>query len=966
MNENLASLKDILKGELYTDDLHKIIYSTDASVYRELPLAVVVPRDQDDIIKVVKFCNAHKYPIIPRAAGTSLAGQCVGSGIILDVSKYMNNIIELDTQARTVTVEPGVIRDELNAFLEPHGLFFGPNTSTANRAMIGGMVGNNSCGTTSISYGVTRDYVIETEVILADGSKAVFKERSISDALAIAKSDSLEGRIYAQAIDMARDQSLLKEVKTKFPKASIHRRNTGYAIDLMLKDMSHNSLNLNKILCGSEGTLAIATKIKLALDPVPPPYESLLCIHFKDVLECMSAVKYIMDFKPYACELMDKTVLDCTKGHIQFEKDRFFLVGDPQAVLMVSFRASHISLAEEQLKQVVNLLKDHNLGYAYPIISTDVERIWDLRKAGLGLLANKSGDKAAVACIEDTAVDVEDLDNYIKEFKELMERFGQKAVYYAHAGAGELHLRPILNLKDAADRKDFYEISKASAKLVKKYQGSLSGEHGDGRVRAPFIELMYGERIYQRFQEIKSEWDINGILNPGKIVHPKSMVSDLRYEENQPDKSYETIFDFSRSKGILRAAEKCNGSGDCRKLPMAGGTMCPSYQATRDEKDTTRARANVIREILTRSNLDNPFDAEELSEVLDLCLSCKGCTAECPSNVNMTMLKAEVLYQKYKDKGFPLRARLFAGVDSVNKVSGRFSRIFNKLKDGNPVSRMLKSGIGIHPDRSLPEVAHRSLRSLLPTRKTSSGKRKKVYLFVDEFTNYNDVRQGQAALELLEALGYKVLIVDHDQSGRAAMSKGMLHLAKEYAQKNVRIFADLVSHEVPLIGVEPSAILSFRDEYPLLVDENWKEQAQELSKSTFTVEEFIYRELKSGNISPEQFHEEKKVIHLHGHCHQKALCDINEVAWILSLPKNYDVQIIPSGCCGMAGSFGYEKEHYEISMKVGETTLFPYLRNITPDALIAASGTSCRHQIKDGVRKRAFHPVEILRAALID
>lgn len=959
----IHELKDNIEGDILTDNLHKIIYATDASVYRELPEAVCIPKSNEDIIRAVRWCHTHNIPIIPRTAGTSLAGQVVGKGMVLDVSKYLNSILEVNAEEKWVRVQPGVIRDELNHHLKSHGLFFGPNTSTSNRAMIGGMVGNNSCGTTSIVYGNTRDHVLEMKVVLSDGSSATVKPCLVKEAKERARIDDALGRIYGHLLDVLSDEEIENEVNQEFPDRKVTRRNTGYALDELYASYNKGIFNPIALLSGSEGTLAITTEVKLSLDPLPADYEVLMAIHFKDVITSLKAVPLVMAHAPFACELMDKTILDCTKGQLTYAQDRFFLEGDPAAVLMVSFRADSIEKATEKLSILETELKQAGLGYSFPIISENVDRIWNLRKAGLGLLANIPGEKAAVACIEDTAVSIDILADYIKEFESLMASFGQKAVYYAHAGAGELHLRPILNLKSSADRRDFEEISRAVAILVKKYNGSLSGEHGDGRVRAPFLSLMVGERLYEEFKKIKHVFDPKNILNPGKIVEAKGITEDLRYDEDQRKITYDTKFDFSSYGGLLGAAEKCNGSGDCRKLPMAGGTMCPSYQATRDEKDATRARANTLREILTRKYDQDPFTDESLAEVLDLCISCKGCTSECPSNVNMTQLKSEVLYQKSKQNGLSLRSKAFSRVEQMNKLLGR-NHLLYLLGTSVLAETLAKGFLNIHPKRTLPELVMRSYRSKLPTSAPKAVNRS-VYLFVDEFSDRYDVEIARKSHELLVSLGYQVKYIDHVESGRAAFSKGDLDHAADCARKNVSVFADVITEQSPLIGIEPSAILSFRDEYPLIVGDDLKDKALHLKTHSYTIEEFLYDEAQKGHVRSESFTRQSGMIHLHGHCHQKALSDIKKVAFILSLPENYDVNIIPSGCCGMAGSFGYEKEHYDISMKIGETTLFPYLRAQEGEFTVAASGTSCRHQIHDGVAMQAKHPVEIFYDALI-
>lgn len=981
---NIKKLKNNLKGELHHDKLLRVLYATDASVYRELPLAVALPKNNEDLKKLIHFATKNKTSLIPRAAGTSLAGQCVGDGIVVDISKHFTKILEFNKKEKWIRVQPGVVRDELNAFLKPHGLFFSPITSTANRAMIGGMVGNNSCGTTSIVYGSTREHVLEMKTILSDGSEVVFGKMTRQEFLEKIKLETLEGKLYQHIFEILKNEKNCNNINTHFPKPTIHRRNTGYALDYLLNSEmfsdSDEPFNFCKLLCGSEGTLAFTTEVKLHLDELPLPCDVVVAAHFNSIDESLRATQIAMQHSPTACELMDKIILDCTKENIEQSKNRFFVEGDPQGVLMVEFRGESILEAENQANKLIKDLKNKNLGFAFPIIPSEkTKQVWQLRSAGLGLLANIPGDKKAVACIEDTAVAIEDLPEYIAAFSEMMKGFGQRSVYYAHAGAGEIHLRPILNLKKSEDVEQFFQISKASAELVKKYNGSLSGEHGDGRVRAEFIPLMVGEENYQLFCNIKYTWDSNNIFNPGKIVDAAPMNSSLRYESEvlrssrlgaSPKQELRSTFDFSNEGGILRAAEKCNGSGDCRKLPISGGTMCPSYQATRNEKDTTRGRANTLREFLTKSEKENPFDHPEIKEVMDLCLSCKGCTSECPSNVDMSSMKAEFLHQYYQTNGIPLRARAFAYINEINRLGSFFPKIYNFFLTNSFFSGLVKSVLGVAKKRSLPTIHSTSLRKWYSkpchgwNRDTAAGSKETVYLFCDEFTNWNDTEIGIKSLKLLTALGYEVKMVEHPESGRAAISKGLLNRAKKLAQQNVSIFSKIINDKNPLIGIEPSAILSFRDEYPRLVKKSERDNAKELGKHCYMIDEFISNEIKKGKITSDFFTNEKKDILLHGHCHQKALSNIEETVWLLSLPENYSVEVIPSGCCGMAGSFGYEKEHFEVSQQVGNLVLFPKVKNAKPEVEIVAPGTSCRHQILDGTGRKVKHPVEILFEAI--
>ncbi len=974
MNEQLKLLADSLEGELHYDRLMRILYATDASVYRELPTAVALPKTVEDIKKIIAFASANNLSIIPRSAGTSLAGQCVGAGIVVDISKYMNKILEINPEEQWVRVQPGVIRDQLNAALKPFGLFFGPNTSTANRCMLGGMVGNNSSGTTSIKYGTTRDHVLELKTVLSDGSEATFHELTEQAFLDKTIGNTLENKIYQQIHTMLSNPKNQENIRREYPDPSIHRRNTGYAVDVLLETEPFGGgepFNFCKFLAGSEGTLAFTTEIKLHVDLLPPPHDVVVAAHFESMSDCMEAVLIAMEYEPYACELMDKIILDCTKDNLEQQKNRFFLHGDPQAVLMIEFRGKTLQAAESIADQMIENMRLAKLGYAFPkVYAPKTKNVWDLRSAGLGVLSNMPGEAKAVACIEDTAVALKDLPAYIADFTKMMEGFGQKSVYYAHAGAGELHLRPILDLKKTKDVRLFHDITESTAKLVKRYNGSLSGEHGDGRVRAEFIPLMIGKENYALIQQIKQTWDAQNIFNPGKIVNAIPMTESLRYEPEVVPRKYDTVFDFSDSDGILGMAEKCNGSGDCRKLSLSGGTMCPSYRATRHETETTRGRANALREILTRdAHLENPFNNEELKQVMDLCLSCKGCTSECPSNVDLSTLKAEFLHHYYQANGVPLRAKAFANINRLNALGAIFPSLSNAVLNGKLTSSILKKVLGVAPARSLPALAAMPLKNWfkkykkrLPT--NSVAAKGKVYLFADEFTNFNDAHIGQKAVELLTKLGYEVEIPKHEESGRAALSKGLLPMAQAFANKNVELLKDIVSANTPLIGIEPSAILSFRDEYPRLVDKKLKSAALELKKHIFLIDEFLKKEVEKGNITSEQFTQAERKILLHGHCHQKALSNVSDTAWLLSLPQNYEVQIIPSGCCGMAGSFGYEKEHYEVSMKIGEDVLFPAIRAAN-GSTIAAPGTSCRHQIMDGTNKAAKHPVEILWEALI-
>jgi len=993
MKEKLQQLATQLKGDLYFDDTMRILYATDASAYREMPLAVAIPGNIDDLKQLILFARKEKTSLIPRAGGTSLAGQVVGNGIVVDISKNFTKILELNKEEHWVRVQPGVIRDELNMFLKPYGLFFGPETSTANRAMIGGMVGNNSCGSNSVVYRSTREHLLEVKALLNDATEAEFKAFNIDEFHAKCEGDSLEANIYKRTRGLLSNYENQVEIRKEFPKKSIERRNTGYALDVLLESSPFTAgsedFNFCKLIAGSEGTLAFLTDIKLNVVPLPPKETGLLCVHFNTIDESLRANLIALKYKPSASELIDHYILECTKDNIEQRKNRFFVQGDPGAILVIEFSKENREEIVKTAQQVETEMRAAGLGYHFPLLfGDDTKKIWTLRKAGLGLLGNLPGDEKAVPVIEDTAVDVNDLPAYIREFNEILKNYDLYSVHYAHAGSGEIHLRPIINLKTKEGNALFRKIAEEIATLVKKYNGSLSGEHGDGRLRGEFIRQMVGEKNYQLMREIKYTFDPENIFNPNKIVDTPSMNTMLRYEPGQQTPKLNTVFRYY-NQDVLQHAEQCNGSGDCRKTHLSGGTMCPSYMATRNEKDTTRARANVLREFLTRSNKMNRFDHEEIKDVMDLCLSCKGCKSECPSNVDMAKLKAEFLQQYYDVHGVPFRSKLIANFNSSSKLGATAPSIYNFLMTNKGISSVLKKFSGFAVERSMPtmwkmtlrnwykkhkrelekeRIEQRTVENELRAEQTINDKRQtinKVYFFCDEFTNYSDTEIGIKAILLLEELGYEVIIPEHEESGRAWLSKGLLRDAKKIANKNISLLSSLITNKTPLVGIEPSAILTFRDEYIDLADDDKFESAKQLAKNVFTIDEFIANEIENGKIKSTQFTTEKRSVKLHGHCQQKALSSVAPTVKLLSLPANYSVEIIPSGCCGMAGSFGYEKEHFEISMKIGELVLFPAIRNQNENVITASPGTSCRHQIKDGTGRIAKHPVEVLYEALV-
>jgi FAD/FMN-containing dehydrogenase/Fe-S oxidoreductase len=968
----LNSLKETLEGDIKYDLITKTIYATDASDYKEQPVAVAWPKGVSDLRKILSFSSEEKIGVTIRAAGTSLAGQVVSSGIIADISRYMNRILEVNREEMWVRVEPGVVLDELNMYLRPYGLFFGPETSTSSRCNMGGMAGNNSCGSHSLVYGSTRDHTIELKTLLSDGSVANFGPVDKNTFDKKCRQDNLEGKIYRNIKEILDDPENQKSIREGYPDPRIPRRNTGYALDLLLDSevfdsRSGKQFNFCRLLAGSEGTLAVTTEIKLNLVPLPPAFKTLVCVHHREREEAFQANLVVLKFKPTAVELTDDRILELTKDNLSQKNNRFFIDGEPGAIMMVEFARDSLEEVESVTAEMIKALKEAGYGYSYPVVrGSDMAKAWELRKAGLGVLGKMKGDGRTVSLVEDTAVRVEDLPAYMDDFARLLAVYGKDSVYHAHIGTGELHIRPVLNLKDPGDVELFRTIGIETARLVKKYRGSLSGEHGDGRLRGEFIPLILGEANYKLLKKLKASWDPENILNPGKIVDTPLMNTFLRYEPGMVTPEIETIYDFSSTEGIIRAAEKCNGSGDCRKSLKLGGTMCPSFMATMDEEKCTRARANILREFLSKTNSD-PWDHREIYDILDLCLACKGCKSECPSGVDIAKMKSEYLQHWYDKHGVPLRTMLIAYISTFNRLGSFAPKFYNFFLKNKVLSGLLKKSIGFASERSIPLVYKTSLKKWIGknlTRLNPAMPIGKLCLFVDEFTNYNDTEAGIAAIRLLTALNYKVEVAEHDLSARTFISKGLLRKARKIAVNNINALYDVINENLPLVGIEPSAILGFRDEYPDLVDDGLREKSKKIAGNSYMIDEFIANEFRAGRIKRESFTGNDLQIILHAHCQQKAVSSSACSIEMLSIPANYKVSEIPSGCCGMAGSFGYEKEHFELSKKIGDLVLFPEIRNSSSDVVVAAPGTSCRHHIKDGTGRTAKPPVVILFEAL--
>ena len=975
-NYEVRLLKDHFEGQLFFDEsqpsqIAKRIYATDASVYEVKPAAVAIPASSKDIKRLILFAAQTKTSLIPRGAGTSLAGQVVGDGIVMEISSALGKVISLNRKEKSVWIEPGIVRDDLNKHLASADLFFGPETSTANRALLGGMLGNNSCGLHSIVWGNVRDHILETRAFLSDGTEIHTHPLTDEEFYHKTTLQNLEGKIYREIHRMLNNPEIQTLIQDKFPKKSITRRNTGYALDALvdMQPFSENGelFNLSKLIAGSEGTLAVVHSMKLNLIDLPEPEVALVCIHCTSLQESLQVNIEALKHPILASELVDDYILSFTEGHPNFEKDRGFIEGKPAAILLVELRGTDHQDLENKVSSLIQSCKKQKLGYAYPTLwGNDINKGWDIRKAGLGLIRNLEGDTQPVNLIEDCAVDPLDLPAYIAEIQQLLEKHQTKAAYYAHAGAGELHIEPFINLKSEEGIKLFRTLLTETVEILKKYNGSLSGEHGDGRLRGEFIPELMGPDVYELFKEIKQVFDPHNLFNKGKITETPAMDTSLRIRDtNVIEPSY--FFDYGVWKNPLGLAEKCSGSGDCKKTALSGGTMCPSYMATLQEKDSTRARANMLRQLLN-SPKEETFTNPALHEILDLCLSCKGCQTECPSGVDMGKLKAETLQQSYLQNGVPIRTKLIGHFPTLQRYTSCVAPFYNFLVEFPLTSSLIKFAMGFSFERSLPAVQFTSLESWFHrySKKNPQNDFKNglVYLFADEFTNHNEVPLGQKTIKLLNKLGYGVEIPLGIISGRSFISKGMLVEAKALANANVEKLTDLISADHPLIGIEPSAILTFRDEIPALVDPEKRVNAEKLKPHCLLIDEFIAREFKAGKISSDSFHGKQQKILLHGHCHQKSIAGLTSTRIALTIPSQYEVELLPTGCCGMAGSFGYEKKHYKLSQQIANLVLFPRLLDKPIKSIIASNGTSCRHQIKDGIEQTGFHTAEILYNAL--
>ena len=950
MNEDLYHcLKSRLNGEVRFDRASRLMYSTDASIYEIEPIGVVIPRTHDDVFATMEIARDFKVPVLPRGAGTSLAGQTVGDAVVIDMSKCLNRVLEVNTEERWAIVEPGVVQEQLNLHLRPMGFLFGPDTSTANRATLGGMMGNNSAGSHSIVYGKTIDHILEMDVVLSSGEGRTLREMKCEEA---ARRGGLEARI-AEIVRHNRD-----EIERRYPK--IMRRVSGYNLDEFVRN---GKFNLVKLVVGSEGTLAAVHQAKVRIEPRPPA-TALCVVHFADIVGSIRASNIILPFKPAAIELIDDMIIELGRNSLEISRLMGFIQGNPAGVLIVEFYGENQDELRSKLDEMEAALKRHKAGYAYvrAFDAADQTNIWKVRKAGLGLLLGMKGERKPIAFVEDCAVAPSKLPEFFVKFRDVIQKYKTSAGYYGHASVGCLHIRPLINTKNARDIQVMKDMTDEIADLVIDFGGGMSGEHGDGLARSHLNEKLFGSQLYNAFRQVKAAFDPDHRMNPGKIVDAPPMTENLRYGTKYRTIAIDTHYDFSREGGFATAVELCNGAGVCRKKNE--GTMCPSYMVTLEDKHSTRGRANLMREILSGKLPAEEFTGKDLYETLDLCLECKGCKAECPSNVDMAKLKYEFLAHYNEAKGTPLRARMFANIHAMSKAASIWPSMANWTLTNSAIRRALDRFVGIDARRKLPLFAAETFESWFakrnksefgnPTSQISNGK---VVFFHDTFVNYNYPDIGKAAVQLLEAAGYEVRLAQRKCCGRPMISKGLPKAARENAEFNVSRLYSFVEKGYSIIGCEPSCILTFRDEYPDLVKSQY---AKDVAKASFLLEEFIVKEKQAGRWKLEFKRQQAKAL-IHGHCHEKALIGSRYLKEALALA--YPVEEIDSGCCGMAGSFGYEKEHYDISIAIGRRRLFPAVEN-SPNAVLVAPGISCRQQVEHATGRRPLHPAEALVRAL--
>ena len=944
-------LRRVVEGEVRFDKMTRLLYATDASMYQVEPIGVVVPRHAGDVQAVIEVANRQNVPILPRGGGTSLTGQTVNRAIVLDFSPHMNRVLEVNQEEGWCRVEPGLVQDELNSHVRPLGLLFGPDTSTSNRATIGGMLGNNSGGAHSIVYGLTVEHVMELTALLADGSRVIFGEVTPETFRAKMNVPGLEGQIYREVARLR--EQYREEILARYPK--YWRRVCGYNLDELVKD---RLLNMARLVVGSEGTLLTVVEAKLRL--VPKPKKTALdVIHFGDIQEALESSQTILETGPYAVELTDKMILDLARGNIEQSQRMGFVQGDPAAILIVEYAGDSDAEVKSKVEALEARRAQNRFGYASHIVydAGEQQSIWKLRKAGLGLLLGMKGDSKPIAFIEDTAVDPKHLPAFVSRFRAIMAQHGAQGAYYGHCSVGCLHIRPLINLKTRRGLEQVQAMAAEIFDLVLEFGGAISSEHGDGRARSPFLERVYGPRLFQAFREFKHAFDPRNLMNPGNLVDSPGVTEHLRYGPNYKTWEPTTLLDFSGQGGFGASVEMCNGVGVCRK--NLEGTMCPSYMVTRDEEHSTRGRANALRAVLSGQVPASEFTGRRLYEVMDLCLECKACKAECPSNVDMAKLKYEFLAHYYRANGLPLRNRLFGRIESLNRIGSRLAPLSNWIVGSRLHRWVLERVVGIDHRRPLPLFARVTFIDWFRHReKPPAATRGEVVLFHDTFLTYNAPHIGRAAVGLLERAGYRVTLVDKKCCGRPLISKGMLAEAKAHADWNVERLLPYATRGVAIVGLEPSCLLTLRDEY---VDLLRSDAARQVARQSFLLEEFLDRERRKGLSLP--FGGNGRKVLLHGHCHQKALVGTAPTVAVLKW-AGFDVQEVDSGCCGMAGSFGFEREHYDISVALGNRRLVPAVKAVGADVEVVAPGISCRQQIEHLAGRRAKHPAEVLWESL--
>ena len=967
--EELAELlRRRVDGEVRFDTYSRILYSTDASIYRMDPVGVVIPRNVDDVQAVVEIARDNGVPVLPRGGGTSLAGQTVNHAIVVDFSKYLNQLVEVNPEESWARVRPGIVLDQLNRQLAPQGLQYAPDPTTSNRACVGGGLGNNTCGAHSVIYGKTLDHVQELQVVLSDASRVHLKGLETGELEAKLSGSDLESDIYRRLRRIAQDNSA--EIEARYPK--IMRRVSGYNLDEFLTD---SPFNLAKMVVGSEGTLCVVTEAKVNLVP-RPTMTGLSVVHFAGIVEASEATREILRHDPSSIEVMDKILLDRSRESMGHSASMSFIEGDPGAVLAVEFYGESDAELTSKMNGLKSDLERRRLGYACVNLLDRAAQanVWNVRKGGLGLLMSIRGDAKPLPFVEDTAVDPENLGPFVRRFDEIVRSYGTEAAYYGHASVGCLHIRPLVSLKDADGIATMVAISEEISDLVREFGGSLSGEHGDGIVRGVWTEKMFGPQIYQMFREVKAAFDPQGIMNPGKIIDCPPMTENLRFGADYQARSLPTRLDFSLDTNFAGAVEMCNGMGACRKLD---GSMCPSFMATREEEHSTRGRANLLRAALSGLLPEADLAGPRLHQALDLCLECKACKAECDSGVDMAKLKYEFLANYQKVHGSSLRSRTFAQINRINRLGSRFAPFSNWVAR-SLVGKLFGSLAGIHPQRSLPPFASPTLAQWFQARQRSQANRgsvnlgsktgadaglnaqQTVVLFNDTFMNYNYPQVGRAAVEILEAAGLNVVLADAWCCGRPMISKGFLDQAAVNAEHNVDQLYAYAEKGAAIVGCEPSCLLTLRDEYPELVK---SDRARTVAENSYLIDEYLMLLHGQGRLNL-PFRDRPKKVLFHGHCHQKALAGTAASMGVLRLPPGWEAELVNAGCCGMAGSFGFEKEHYDISMTIGGQALFPAVNAKDDDWELAVMGVSCRQQIEDGTGRPARHLVEVLRDAL--